>query len=237
MVASPCGKQLGIATMPSRLGLLQRRPQADLAGPSEFMIIPRQWWLMPRRGHWNCRAAGCPAGFPPASGVSVRPTARIHRRARGRYRTARYLGMLVRDPSAASGILDSGLDRPSATGAWPCSTAAPHTRRARAVARPVPGRHGAAAGSPGALGGLTRGSAARTRLAEVSSACRQARPPGISDLQCRSLPVSPVGVLAPSRGRTADKRSKGLTAVPAIRPLTCTYLVAAAGFEPATSGL
>ena len=26
-----------------------------------------------------------------------------------------------------------------------------------------------------------------------------------------------------SRGRTADKRSKGLTAVLAIRPLTCTY--------------
>ena len=30
---------------------------------------------------------------------------------------------------------------------------------------------------------------------------------------------------------------KGLTAILAIRPLTCTYLVAGAGFEPATSGL
>ena len=30
---------------------------------------------------------------------------------------------------------------------------------------------------------------------------------------------------------------KGLIAVLAIRPLTCTYLVAGAGFEPATSGL
>ncbi len=40
-----------------------------------------------------------------------------------------------------------------------------------------------------------------------------------------------------SRGRTADKRSRGPDRLPAIRPLTCTYLVAGAGFEPATSGL
>ena len=33
------------------------------------------------------------------------------------------------------------------------------------------------------------------------------------------------------------RRSKRPDRLPAIRPLTCTYLVAGAGFEPATSGL
>jgi hypothetical protein len=45
----------------------------------------------------------------------------------------------------------------------------------------------------------------------------------------------------PLRSRPANgpptKDQKGLTAISAIRPLTCYFLVAGAGFEPATSGL
>jgi hypothetical protein len=51
--------------------------------------------------------------------------------------------------------------------------------------------------------------------------------------QC--YPLTPAAVAACQR--TANKRSRGPTAVLAIRPLTCNYLVAGAGFEPATSGL
>ncbi len=43
------------------------------------------------------------------------------------------------------------------------------------------------------------------------------------------------GVL--SRQRMGNKRSKGPTAILAIRPLTWNFLVAGAGFEPATCGL
>ena len=43
--------------------------------------------------------------------------------------------------------------------------------------------------------------------------------------------------VAPSRQRTANKRSRGPSAVLAIGPLTFNFLVAGAGFEPATSGL
>jgi len=42
----------------------------------------------------------------------------------------------------------------------------------------------------------------------------------------------PAGV-ARSHGQAADKRSKRPDRLPAIRPLTCNYLVAGAGFEPA----
>jgi len=42
---------------------------------------------------------------------------------------------------------------------------------------------------------------------------------------------------ARSHGRTADERSKEPDRLPAIRPLTCNFVVAGAGFEPATSGL
>ena len=37
---------------------------------------------------------------------------------------------------------------------------------------------------------------------------------------------------ARSRGRTAGKRSKGPDRLPAVRPLTCNYLVAGAGLKP-----
>jgi hypothetical protein len=36
---------------------------------------------------------------------------------------------------------------------------------------------------------------------------------------------------ARSRGQTADQRSKRLDRLPAIRPLSCDYLVAGAGFD------
>jgi hypothetical protein len=39
------------------------------------------------------------------------------------------------------------------------------------------------------------------------------------------------------RGRTADKRSRGGLPRSGRPPLTCTFVVAGAGFEPATSGL
>ncbi len=39
-----------------------------------------------------------------------------------------------------------------------------------------------------------------------------------------------------SRGRTADKRSKGLIAILAIRPLICTYFVAGRDLNPQPLG-
>jgi hypothetical protein len=136
-----------------------------------------------RRGHWNCRAAGRPAGFPPASGVSVRPRARIHRGTRGRYRTTRYLGMPVRGPSVGSWQHRSRQRTDRARPVPGRATAAPHTRRARAAARRAPGRHGAAAGPPGAPGGLTRELQPVPAWRRVSSACRQASPPAGPVLQ------------------------------------------------------
>jgi hypothetical protein len=44
-----------------------------------------------------------------------------------------------------------------------------------------------------------------------------------------------VGLDLADEPRTNDQ--KGPTAVPGDQALTCTYLVAGAGFEPATSGL
>jgi hypothetical protein len=58
---------------------------------------------------------------------------------------------------------------------------------------------------------------------------------------CRSLAARPArcGAMrdaAQSYGRAADKRSKRPDRLPAIRPLTLNFLVAGAGFGPATSG-
>jgi hypothetical protein len=129
----------------------------------------------------KARALELPSGRAPSRLPASKrrigaPAARIHRRARGRYRTTRYLGMLVRDPSAASWQHRSRQRTDRARPVLGRATAAPHTRRARAAARRAPGRHGAAAGPPGALGGLTRELQPVPAWRRVSSTCRQASP-------------------------------------------------------------
>ena len=61
-----------------------------------------------------------------------------------------------------------------------------------------------------------------------------------SALECRLLPVFGTTCRTsrshPANGPPTDD-PKRPDRLPAIRPLTCTYLVAGAGFEPATSGL
>ena len=74
----------------------------------------------------------------------------------------------------------------------------------------------------------------------ASPARKQAhiRLPLIGDLDLAEFGhVAPNGQAAQNAaGPPAPVRSKGLTAVLTITPLTWTYLVAGAGFEPATSG-
>ena len=78
---------------------------------------------------------------------------------------------------------------------------------------------------------------ARPKLRSVSRSLRrgsQTRPDAVA-CQSRSLASGQYGPIPlPPR---CHEDQKGLTAILAIRPLTCTYLVAGTGFEPATSGL
>jgi hypothetical protein len=79
----------------------------------------------------------------------------------------------------------------------------------------------------------------RPRITAGRRSWKKAQSPGRIP-RCRSLPVSPARD-RPVRPHPAATplpwRSKKPDRLPAIRPLTCTYLVAGAGFEPATSGL
>jgi hypothetical protein len=84
--------------MPSRLGLLQRSPQAHLAGLGEFMIIPRRWRSMPGVGN----------------GIAERPGAQPACRQQAAYRCARGHAFTV--------ALAAGIEPPAA---WGCRCGAP----------------------------------------------------------------------------------------------------------------
>jgi hypothetical protein len=61
-----------------------------------------------------------------------------------------------------------------------------------------------------------------------------------SRLRCRSRPILLGACRVPGPDPTDEPRTDRQEARPpslAIRPLTCYFLVAGAGFEPATSGL
>ncbi len=61
--------------------------------------------------------------------------------------------------------------------------------------------------------------------------------PASDAVPCQSLLLTPdrCGLISRTDPRTKDQKKPDR--LPAIRPLTCNYLVAGAGFEPATSGL
>ena len=84
--------------MPSRLGLLQRRPQAHLAGLGEFMIVPRQWRSVPGAG----------------TGIADRPGAQPASRQQAAYRCARGHAFTV--------ALAAGIEPPAT---WGCRCGAP----------------------------------------------------------------------------------------------------------------
>jgi uncharacterized protein YjiS (DUF1127 family) len=84
--------------MPSRLGLPQGRPQAHLAGPGEFMIIPRQWRSRPGAG----------------AGIAERPGAQPASRQQAAYRCARGHAFTV--------ALAAGIEPPAT---WGCRCGAP----------------------------------------------------------------------------------------------------------------
>lgn len=84
--------------MPSRLGLLQGRPQAHLAGLGEFMIVPRQWRSMPGAG----------------TGIAERPGAQPASRQQAAYRCARGHAFTV--------ALAAGVEPPAT---WGCRCGAP----------------------------------------------------------------------------------------------------------------
>jgi RNA polymerase-binding protein len=84
--------------MPSGLGLRQRRPQAHLAGPGEFMIVPRQWRSRPGA----------------SAGVAERPGAQPASRQQAAYRCARGHAFTV--------ALAAGVEPPVT---WGCRCGAP----------------------------------------------------------------------------------------------------------------
>jgi len=84
--------------MPSWSGLLQGRPQARLAGPGEFMIIPRQRRSMPGAG----------------TGIAERPGAQSASRQQAAYRCARGHAFTV--------ALAAGIEPPAT---WGCRCGAP----------------------------------------------------------------------------------------------------------------
>jgi hypothetical protein len=84
--------------MPPVWGLRQRRPQAHLAGPGEFMIIPRQWRSMPGAG----------------TGVAERPGAQPASRQQAAYWCARGHAFTI--------ALAAGIEPPAT---WGCRCGAP----------------------------------------------------------------------------------------------------------------
>ena len=109
-------------------------------------------------------------------------------------------------------------------------------RLRRACHRPTqsPGQHRLTGGRGARLTVQTRGVRRRHQRHAADLACF----PVVSRApECRVTLTRTTHRPVKSHGQITVKRSRGRSPVLSDRPLTCTYVVAGAGFEPATSGL